>query len=474
MRTTRPPDFHSRLDVPERPPKTVWSRLHYELQRQVLLSFYPHPDSFAYPTRSRLLVFALSIFFGALVLGWYWADTKRGLIPHYFAWIFALALMGLLFFLKVYFRLLPAAKDVFIFPILLWLGLPLFFFLDFFFLGGARPSSEYLVIMLLLYGNLLHWRVSGAGCLLALLVAALIFYASGGHFFVPSDTDWFAIVGGYVVGLASSYTFGLEDKKNFEKSGRILYTVGKRMQAALSVQLALSEALRHEAANTHGDKRLHQQLLELAQRLDVRANLTRAELQEAESQVLQADRFSGVQLLGVVDLHRAATAELRRTYGVDAEMVQRLLQVHGDTSLVLQGEWDETVEMLASVLAMMLRVDEQAVQTQTFALDVHWQTTAGQVQMEMQRVGSLGAFYPSKGGTAWQKGRKQENLAEQLLPAYSSYVLQKMGAQVRVGDLQEGTPAWLLISWPTADMFQNRLTGYKPLSLMQMYEDRVF
>ena len=96
MRTTRPPDFHSRLDVPERPPKTVWSRLHYELQRQVLLSFYPHPDSFAYPTRSRLLVFALSIFFGALVLGWYWADAKRGLIPHYFAWIFALALMGLL------------------------------------------------------------------------------------------------------------------------------------------------------------------------------------------------------------------------------------------------------------------------------------------------------------------------------------------------------------------------------------------
>ena len=74
---------------------------------------------------------------------------------------------------------------------------------------------------------------------------------------------------------------------------------------------------------------------------------------------------------------------------------------------------------------------------------------------------------------AWQQAKRQEALAEELLPAYSIYVLKKMGAQLRVGDLNEGSPMWLHISWPVAEVINNRLTGYRPLSLMKMYENQL-
>ena len=473
MRQRRQPDFHSRFDVPDQPQgRGLWARLRYEVQRQVLLTFYPHPDSFYYSTRPRLLTASALVFFGAVILGAYWWSAKRSFVPFYTGMLGCMMALGLLFFIKVYFRLLPGLKDSFIFPGVLWISLPMFFFLDYFFLQGRTPSSEHLAIMLLLYTGLLHWRVGGLGGVVAVLLAAGFYGLSGGTFFMPSDVDIFVLATAYVGGLLSSYTFAAADSQRYEQNARILHTVGKRLETALGAQLALSEALRHEASSaTEGST--HRRLLDVAERLDVRANLTRAELQEMQSDTGQMQSLGGTQILKVHDLCHAAVGELERAYSLPPELVHERLHCHGDTHLVVQGEWGESVQMFASVLAMMLRA-ERAAKTANMAVDLYWQEQDGQVQVEIQRVGSLSTARPKgKGLGAWQQAKRQEALAEELLPAYSIYVLKKMGAQLRVGDLNEGSPMWLHISWPVAEVINNRLTGYRPLSLMKMYENQL-
>lgn len=328
--------------------------------------------------------------------------------------------------------------------------------------------------MLLIYTNLLHWRVAAVGIFLAYLLAFAVFHIFGGHFFILSEVNIIAIAGSVLVGLASSYTFGFADSKNFEQNARLLRIVSNRVQVALGVQLALSEALRHEA-NVSEEADLQRRLQEVAERLDVRANLTRAELQEMENEVSQTEFWGGTQLLEVSSLLRSVIIELERTYDYSAPQLKNQLRTHGDSKLVLQGEWGETVQMLASLFAMMLRPNVPALAgQQDLYLDVHWQALPGQVQVEMQRIGGRGTQYTLARGSAGRlKERSLHALAEQLLPAYSVYVLKRMGAELRLGHLEQGTPSWLLITWPAPELIQNRLTGNRRLSLMQMYENHL-
>ena len=70
--------FHSRLDFELAPaPSGIWARLLRQMQLQLLLTFYPHPDSCFFPTRLRVLLAGLSIFFGTIFLGYYWWDIKK-------------------------------------------------------------------------------------------------------------------------------------------------------------------------------------------------------------------------------------------------------------------------------------------------------------------------------------------------------------------------------------------------------------
>ncbi len=133
-------EHHSRFDFPNEPPKANWwHKLRHQARLQLLLTFYPHPDSVFYPQRKRVLLSAILVFVGAIVFGYYWRHEKRA-IPHYEVNRLILALLGLGMWLKSQFNLIPRLKDAFLYPIFLWLCLPVFFFLDYFLLAGGRPS----------------------------------------------------------------------------------------------------------------------------------------------------------------------------------------------------------------------------------------------------------------------------------------------------------------------------------------------
>lgn len=464
-------EFHSRLDFAQAPrPQSWWARLQRQLQLQLLLTFYPHPDSSFYPTRLRVLLAAILVLVGTSFLGFYWWDIKRG-IPHYSWLLAAMLVLSLLVMVQVCWQPLPKLKDTFIFPAFLWFCLPIFFFLDYLFMAGRWPSLEYLCVMLLLYSNLLHWRVAALGMLTALFFSVAVFLLFGGQLFYPAALDIFGVAVVVTGGLASSYTFGRADSLRYAQNARAIGIVGKRLEAAFGVQLALSEALRHEARHSK-DAYSQGRLAEVVQRLDLRANLTRAKLQEIEKEVGQM-QILGMQLLQVERLCPAVLQELASAYGwPEHRLKQDLLCTEAQPGLVLQGVWVETVQLLASVLALMLRhvADRPDQGAEAARLAAHWDQTQGSVRLSMTNSVDAAAFAVLE---AQQGKRAAEHLAlaERLLPAYSVFIMKKMGVNLQLHTTADGQVHSLRMTWPRPDLLQNRFTGYRPLSLMQMYEE---
>jgi len=465
--------FHSRLDFELAPaPSGIWARLLRQMQLQLLLTFYPHPDSCFFPTRLRVLLAGLSIFFGTIFLGYYWWDVKKH-IPHYPALLAVMLGFSFLVLVQVLWQPIPRLKNTLIFPVLLWFCLPVFFFLDYLFMAGRWPALEYLCVMLLLYSNLLYWRVAALGIATGFCVALFVFCALGGQLFHPAPLDVFGLAVVLAGGLSSSYTFGRADSQRYAQNARAVRIISKRLEMAFGVQLALSEALRHEARYSP-DQASAQRLAEVVQRLDVRANLTRASLQEIEREVGQAPLF-GIQLLQVERLCPAMQQELESAYGWPAQQLQRSLQCHDGQGLVLQGVWMETVQLLASVFALMLRHasrPEQAEQGGTLVA-VQWDQTHSRVRLSIAQGSDPAAFAVLDATQGKRSEAEHMALAARLLPAYSLYVMKKMGARLQLHSTAGGQLHSLRISWPRPDLLQNRFTGYRPLSLMREYEEHL-
>lgn len=468
----KPAQLHSRLDFAQEPtPRGCWERLLRQLQLQFLLTFYPHPDSFFYPTRLRVLLAAIVVLLGTAFLGYYWWDTKH-LIAHYDKGLEALAALALLVLVQVLWQPIPKLKTTWIFPVFLWFCLPVFFFLDYLWMAGRWPSLEYLCVMLLLYSNLLHWRVAALGLLTAALASALVFQLLGGQWFYPAALDIFGLALAVLGGLASSYTFGRADSLRYAQSARVVRIVGKRLEAAFGVQLALSEALRHEARESK-DAEIQARLAEVVQRLDLRANLTRAKLQEIETEVGQM-QIVGVKLLQVARLCPAVLRELEDAYGWSAEQLKRDVRwLEEPAGLVLQGVWMETVQLLASVLALLLRHAADA-QGGAPPLLARWDQTPSGVRLSIGSQTDAAAFQTVFDAEHSKRGAAEHwAWAERLLPAYSVYIMKKMGASLQLHTTAGGRVHSLRMTWPRPDLLQNRLTGYRPLSLMQMYQDHL-
>ncbi len=480
-------DFHSRLDIPELPVRaSIWKRLGYQLQRQLLLTFYPHPDSFSYPSRQRTIFTACLIFVGTVVLGWYWWPLKHGYLYYQGA---LLVLLGLSFFsvLQLRLRLIPGVRATLVFPVLMWFSLPGFFFFDYLIATARYPALEYLCVMLLLYANLLHWRVAAVGMASAAVCACAVFYAMGGSLFWPQALDVFAISASVLGGLLSSYTFAKVDSRRYAQNMRIVSIVSKRMNAALGVQLALSATLRHEAQST-ADETCRRRLLDVVQCLDWRANLIRAELQEMEKDASTVAQLGSTQLLQVGHVLPAVLEELEDAYALPAASFSLSLQAPADEGLVLQGEKLETVQLLASVWALMSRnelragqpenaainpsIPSELISSEQTALQVRWVKRDGQVELSLAR--GQGASALAVLDAEQDKSSRSEHLAwaERLLPAYSIYVLKKMGARIYFANLQAGQPQSLRIVWPKPEWVQNRLLSDRPLTLLQMYGDK--
>ena len=49
--------------------------------------------------------------------------------------------------------------------------------------------------------------------------------------------------------------------------------------------------------------------------------------------------------------------------------------------------------------------------------------------------------------------------------------MKKMGVNLQLHTTADGQVHSLRMTWPRPDLLQNRFTGYRPLSLMQMYEE---
>jgi hypothetical protein len=466
--------FHSRLDFSQAPaPTGWWARVLGQIQLQLLLTFYPHPDTPFYPTRLRVLLAAILVLFGTAFLGYYWWDVKRD-IPHYGKLLAAMLSLSVLAIVQVLWQPIPRLKNHIFFPVFLWFCLPVFFFLDYLMMAGRSLALEYLCVMLLLYSNLLHWRVAALGMATALAFSAVVAYWLQGRFFYPAPLDIFGLFIVPVVGLVSSYTFGRVDSQRYAQNARAVRTVGSSLETAFGVQLALSEALRHEVQRSN-DANTQRRLAEVVQKLDLRANLTRAQLQEIEKEVGQMQVLD-VRLLQVERLCPAVVQELESAYGWPDERLQNCLQCDEQAGLVLQGVWVETVQLLASVLALMLRQEAgRGVKVQDAEdpnrLALQWDQTQGWVRLSVGRVADMATFAVLDAQQSKHSAAEHLALAERLLPAYSIYVMKKMGAQLQLHTTAAGQVDRLRLSWPRPDLLQNRFTGYRPLSLLQMYED---
>lgn len=462
-------EFHSSLDFSQAPAPLGWrARLWRQMQLQLLLTFYPHPDSSFYPSRSRVLMAAILALLGVTFLGYYWWDIKRN-IPHYGGILAAILVLSLLVMAQVLWQPIPRLKNTLIFPVFLWFCIPVFFFLDYLFMAGRWPSLEYLCLMLLLYANLLHWRAAGLGMLVGLAFSLGVFQLLGGQLFYPSALDIFGVTLAAVGGLVSSYTFGRADSLRYEQNARTTHIISKRLEAAFGVQLALSEALRHEVERST-DGYSKNRLAEVAQNLDLRANLIRAQLQEIEKEAGQM-QILGIQILQVERLCPAVMQELEGAYGWPEQSLRQDLQCEEEPGLALQGVWMETVQLLASVIALMLRHTPDRPEQQARRVRLRWDQTAGSVRLSVVSAADAGALAVLDAQQNRRAAAEHWVLAERLLPAYSIYVMKKMRAQLQIHTTASGQVHSLRVSWPQPDMLQNRFTGYRPLSLLQMHEN---
>lgn len=465
--------------------------LRRQLRQEFLLSAYPHPDSFTYPSRYRMLLIS-----GGLVLGHalyalysYLFFYKAG-ISHWFNVL--LAILSAAYFLKVFLRRWTRLNDALLYALLLAWALPIFFFTNYFAAGGGGLTLPHLCLALLLYTNLLHWRVGAFGVPLALGLALLAkFFFISGSLATPLIDSLF-IAGATLIGLVNSYSFSVLERERSQQAHRILQVIGQQLQKPLGIQLALSEALRYEAV-TAEDAKIKNRLFELAEKLDARANQTRIELETLQQQSQQLQDFGSTQLLHARALGEHIRHELNRSYGFDLQAGTAPVWVECDDDVFLQGELTEVVQMLASVNALLLRAqlelvarDPDSSQAPRPIVHISWKNHQQHSHLEYTLVGGV-PLSPSTtqsakpqrsaaneqplSSTYWLNNLNRANhrAVGDLLPAYSLFVLNKLEARIRFNQFEEGFPRkiQILIPLPRVHAGRNKTL---PASLLAMYQ----
>lgn len=465
--------------------------LRWQVRQEFLLSAYPHPDSFTYPSRYRLLLMSGFLALGHALYAFYsYFFSQQASVGHWFNGL--LTLLSALLFTKVYFRRLTRIPYALSYAILLVWALPLFFFINYFAVGGRGPALAHLCIALLLYTNLLHWRVGAFGVPLALGLALLAkFFFISGSLATPLIDSLF-IAGATLIGLVHSYSFSVLERERSQQAHRILQVIGQQLQKPLGIQLALSEALRYEAV-TAEDAKIKNRLFELAEKLDARANQTRIELEHLQQQTKQLQDYGSTQLLHARALGEHIRQELNRSYGFDLQPGAAPVSVQCDDDVFVQGELTEVVQMLASVNALLLRAqlervarDPDGSQAARPIVHIRWKNHKQHSHLEYTLLGGL----PLSPSTA-QSAKPQRSAANEqplsstywlnnlnranhravgdLLPAYSLFVLNKLEARIRFSQFEEGLPRkiQILIPLPRVHAGRNKTL---PASLLAMYQ----
>lgn len=465
--------------------------LRWQIRQEFLLSAYPHPDSFTYPSRYRMLLISGGLALGHALYAFYayYFFYKSG-ISHWFNGL--IAILSAALFIKVYLRRFTRVTDALSYALLLAWALPTFFFINYFAAGGSGPALPHLCLALLLYTNLLHWRVGAVGVPLAfgLAILAKITFISA-----PLTTpliDGLFIGGATLIGLVNSYSFSILERERSQQAQRVLQVIGQQLQKPLGIQLALSEALRYEAATTE-EAKIKNRLFELAEKLDARANQTRIELEHLQQQTKQLQDYGSTQLLHARALGEHIRHELNRSYGFDLQAGTAPVWVECDDNVFLQGELTEVVQMLASVNALLLRAqlelvarDPDSSQAPRPIVHISWKNHQQHSHLEYTLVGGL----PLSPSTA-QSAKPQRSAANEqplsstywlnnlnranhravgdLLPAYSLFVLNNLEARIRFSQFEEGLPRkiQILIPLPRVHAGRNKTL---PASLLAMYQ----
>ena len=468
--------------------------LRLELRKLFLLSAYPHPDSYTYPSRQRMLIVSLGLCLGNLLYGAYsFYYFYQGSIGYWFNGL--IALLSLAFFIKVYLLRWGRLNDNLLYALLLGWALPIFFFINYFAAGGGNPALEHLCLALLLYTNLLHWRVAAFGVPSAFGVALL-----ARLFFTPLASatpviDALFIGGSAFIGLVNSYSFSALEQERSRRAQRILRVIGQQLQKPLGIQLALSEALRYEASATEESK-IKNRLFELAEKLDARANQTRIELESLNQQSQNLKNFGATQLLHLRALGEHIRLELNKSYGWDLQVGTAPVSVDCADDVFIQGELTEVVQTLASVIALILRPQLELAQQDPHSdksgqpvLHISAKNHQHHSHLEYKLVGGdpkHAAAQPAHkraklprtdsenyltAGDYWLNSLNRANhkAAGDLLPAYSLFVLNKLEARIRFDGPEQGPPKHIHILFPLPRLYKDRNKDL-PASLLAMYQ----
>ena len=476
--------------------RRILASLRLQLRHVFLLSAYPHPDSFTYPSRQRMLIISAGLTLGSLLYGAYsfYYFYQNG-ISYWFNGL--IALLSFAFFFKVLLRRGARLNDKLIYAILLNWALPVFFFVHYFAVAGGHPALEHLCLAILFYTNLLHWRVSSIGLLIAL---ALGFLCKLCLSFEPIAAPWidtFFISSAISAGLLNTYSFSALERERQQQTHRILRVIGQQLQKPLGIQLALSEALRYEA-NAASESKIENRLFELAEKLDARANQTRIALENLNHEDQTLQNLGATQLLHLRALGEPIRLELNKSYGWNLPAPTALISVDCDDDVYIQGELTEVVQTLASVIALILRPrfdqieQEQDNKTaQQPILRISAKNDGQNSHLEYKLV--EGEAAPSAAATKtaskqfkleqtdaekqllsnayWMNklNRANHNAVGDLLPAYSLFVLNKLEARIRLEEIENGAPKHIHILFPLPRQYSDRNKDV-PGSLLDMYK----
>ena len=466
-----------------------------ELRKLFLLSAYPHPDSYTYPSRQRMLIVSAGLGLGNLLYGFYsFYYFYQGSSGYWFNAL--MALLCFAFCIKVYLRRWLRLNDSLLYALMLGWTLPIFFFINYFAAGGGNPALEHLCMALLLYTNLLHWRVAGFGVPCAFGVALLARF-----FFTPVASatpviDALFIGGSALIGLVNSYSFSALEQERSLRAQRILSVIGQQLQIPLGIQIALSEALRYEAVAA-SESKIKNRLFELAEKLDTRANQTRIELETLNQQSQNLQHFGATQLLHLRALSENIRLELNKSYGWDLQVGTAPVTVDCADDVFIQGELTEVVQTLASVIALILRpqLDQaknnpQSERAQQPILHISAKNHKHHSHLEYKLVGGepghAAAQQPAAkrmrlpqtesetqllAGAYWLNSLNRANhkAVGDLLPAYSLFVLNKLEARIRLERVENGSPKHIHILFPLPRLYKDR-NKELPVSLLEMYQ----
>ena len=466
-----------------------------QLRQLFLLSAYPHPDSYTYPSRQRMLIVSAGLGLGNLLYGFYaFYYFYQGSNGYWFNAL--IALFCFVFFIKVYLRSWLRLNDSLLYALMLCWALPIFFFINYFVAGGGSPALEHLCLALLLYTNLLHWRVAAFGVPSAFglaLFARLLFSP------VASATpaiDALFIGGSVLIGLVNSYSFSALEQERSRRAQRILRVIGQQLQKPLGIQLALSEALRYEAVAA-SESKIKNRIFELAEKLDARANQTRIALETLNQQSQNLQQFGATQILHLRALGEHIRLELNKSYGWDLQAATAPVSVECADDVFIQGELTEVVQTLASVIALILRpqLDQakgnpESDNSQQPILHISAKNHKHHSHLEYKLVGGEPSpvetqSSPKRVRTVprtdsetqilssayWLNSLNRANhkAVGDLLPAYSLFVLNKLEARIRLERIENGSPKHIHILFPLPHQYKDRNKDL-PASLLDMYQ----